>query len=281
VATIVILGAGELGGALARQLAAADVVATVVLVDDSGKIAEGKALDIRQAAPIDQYTTDVKGTTELSAVIGAAFLIVADRASTGSEWQSEEGLTFLKRVAEFNGTAPIVCAGAAQMSIVERGVREQGFSRTRLLGSAPEALRSAIVSMTALEAGCDPCDVSLTVVGRPPQQLVVPWEDASIAGRRATAVLSPPAITRLESRLTRLWPPGPMTLASAATRLVRAALQRSTRTCSAFVSMGRDDGQSGPTAILPVLMEPSGIRSVIRPELSARDRVRLDSVLSA
>ena len=57
VATTVILGAGDLGGALARQLAAADVVSTVVLVDEAGSVAQGKALDIRQASPVDRYST--------------------------------------------------------------------------------------------------------------------------------------------------------------------------------------------------------------------------------
>jgi len=40
VRSIAILGAGELGGALARQLAAADVAARIVLVDSAGTVAE-------------------------------------------------------------------------------------------------------------------------------------------------------------------------------------------------------------------------------------------------
>ncbi len=55
--SIVILGAGELGGALARQLAAADVAAQITLIDSAGSVAAGKALDILQAAPVDGYST--------------------------------------------------------------------------------------------------------------------------------------------------------------------------------------------------------------------------------
>lgn len=280
--TIVILGAGELGGALARQIAAADIVSEVILVDDTGKVAEGKALDVRQAAPVDRYSTVVSGTTEMSAVTSATFLLVADRAATpGAEWQEDVGLALIKRAAEFNQTAPIICAGSSQMNLIERGVREQGFSRQRLVGSAPEAFRSAVISMTALAAGCDAREISLTVVGRPPHQLVVPWEDASIAGRRATSVLTPPMIDRIETRLARLWPPGPFTLAAAATRMLAAAIKRAPTSVSAFVAITREEGRAGRVAILPITMSPEGMASVIAPRLSVRDRVRLETVLQS
>ena len=277
--SVVIIGAGELGGALARQVAAADITPRVTLVDDAGKVAEGKALDIRQAAPVDGYATRLVGTTDESAVVGAAAIVIADRAATTGEWQDDAGVALVRRIAYLNPSAMILCAGAHQLPLIERGVREAGLDRLRLLGSAPEALRSAIISMTALEAGCAPVDVSLTVVGRPPQQSIVPWEDASIAGRRATSVLSPPAITRLEGRLTRMWPPGPFTLASAATRVLSAAARRNHHTLCAFVAVTSDEGDRGRVGMLPVQLDERGIAAVLTPALSTRDRVRLDTAL--
>jgi malate dehydrogenase len=284
VRSIVILGAGELGGALARQLAAADVAARIVLVDSAGTVAEGKALDIRQASPIDGYSTLVEGTTDESAVVGAQLIVVADRAAPSgqpstAEWQDDAGVALVRRALYLNATAPVVCAGARQLDVIERGVKEIGIRRERLFGSAPEALRSAVVSLTALEAQGDPRDISLTVVGRPPSQIIVPWEDASIAGRRATDVLTAPAITRLDGRLTRLWPPGPLTLASAATRVIAAAATRSSRTLSLFVSISRDEGERGRVGMLPARVGVTGIAAVLDPNLSTRDRVRLDSAL--
>ena len=49
---IAIIGAGELGGALAHVLARRHAAAAVHLIDDSGRVAEGKALDLMQAAAI-------------------------------------------------------------------------------------------------------------------------------------------------------------------------------------------------------------------------------------
>jgi malate dehydrogenase len=284
VRSIVILGAGELGGTLARQLAAADVAARIVLVDSAGTVAEGKALDIRQASPVDGYSTLVEGTTDESAVVGAQLIVVADRAAPSgqpstAEWQDDAGVALVRRALYLNATAPVVCAGARQLEVIERGVKEIGIRRERLFGSAPEALRSAVVSLTALEAQGDPRDISLTVVGRPPSQIIVPWEDASIAGRRATDVLTPPALTRLDGRLPRLWPPGPLTLASAATRVIAAAATRSGRALSLFVSVSGDEGDRGRVGMLPARVGIDGIAAVLAPSLSTRDRVRLDSAL--
>jgi malate dehydrogenase len=280
VPTAVIIGAGDLGGALARQLAAVDAVSNVTLVDEAGGVAHGKALDIRQAAPVDRYSTVVVGATAFDAVVGASAIVIADRGGAQGEWRDDGGVGLLGRVARLNTAAPIVCAGATQAPLVERAVRELGVSRSRIFGTAPEALRSAVIALAALEAGCAATDISLTVLGRPPDQIIVPWEDASIAGRRASSILTPPAVTRLDARLARLWPPGPLTLASAATRAIQSALSRAPRTLCAFVSVTREEGSLGIVGMLPVMLSPTGIAAVATPVLSTRDRVRLESALS-
>jgi malate/lactate dehydrogenase len=280
VRSIVIVGAGELGGALARQIAAARIASTIVLVDEAGKVAEGKALDIMQAAPIDGYTSALSGTSDESTAVTADAIVIADRHAAASvEWQDEPGLALIRRVAQLNPRAMILCAGARQLSLIDRAVHESGLAAARIVGSAAEAFRSAVVSIAALEAGCDPGDVCLTVVGRPPNQIIVPWDEGAVAGRRATEVLSPPAITRLDARLPRLWPPGPLALASAATEFLRAAATRSRRTLCAIVAATAVD-QPRTTGMLPVTIGAGGGVTIVAPTLSTRDRVRLQTALS-
>jgi malate/lactate dehydrogenase len=273
---VVILGAGELGGALARQIAAADIAARVVLVDDAGRVAEGKALDIRQAAPVDGYSTDVVGSADEAAVVTADAIVIADRFASGTEWLQDAGAALIRRATHLNRAAMVICAGAHQGELVERSVREAGIDPRRLVGSAPEALRSAVMALTALEAGGVPTEISLTVIGRPPRDIIVPWENAAIGGRRASDALSPPAITRLDGRLAKLWPPGPYALAAAATRFLHAASTRSPVTLCAFaVAAGTPDR----VGMLPVTMNASGIAAVLSPALTARDQVRLETAL--
>lgn len=276
--TVAIIGAGDIGGALARQLAAVDLVSRIVIVDDLASVAAGKALDVQQSAPVDGYHTTLTGTADLAAVVGAVAVVIADGAKAPvTEWKDEAGLALVKRVAGLNQRAPIVCAGPSQGSLVEKAVSEAGIPRTRVFGSAPEALRAAVIALTALEAGAAPIDISLSVLGRPPQQIVVPWDEASIAGRTATQVLSAAQIQRLDARIARLWPPGPYTLASATTRVLQAALTRSPRVHAALVTSTREEAKYGRAAMMPVTFEPSGIATFVTPALSTRDRVRFET----
>lgn len=301
-ATVVILGAGDIGGALARQLAALDLVSRIVIVDDLANVAAGKALDVAQSGPVDGYHTALSGTNDVAAVVGAVAVVVADRAGSSppafatatagkqapkpsspheAEWQDATGLALVKRAAELNQSAPIVCAGVRQASLIEQGVNEAGISRLRLFGSAAEALRSAVVAITALDANASPTDISLSVLGRPPQHVIVPWDEAAISGRSATNVLSAAQLARLDARIARLWPPGPYALAGAATSVIKNALMRSARVHAALVAVTRHEGLPGRSAMMPVTLQPSGIASLVAPALSARDRVRFETTMRA
>lgn len=289
--TVAIIGAGDIGGALARELARLDMVSRIVIVDDLANIAAGKALDIAQSAPVDGYHTAMAGTHDVAAVVGAAAIVIADRAGSGSqalkpsspqdsEWQADEGLAVLRRVAGLNQKAFIVCAGSKQASIIEKGVNEAGVARVRLFGSAAEALRSAVIAITAAEANAAPSDIALSIVGRPPQHVIVPWDEASIGGRCATNVLSAAQLARLDGRIARLWPPGPYALAGAAARLVQTAITRSPRVHTAQVAVTREEGVPGRSAMMPVTLQPSGIASLVAPSLSTRDRVRFETTMA-
>ena len=277
-----IAGAGDIGGAAARELAALDLISRIVIIDDLANVAAGKALDVAQSAPVDGYHTSLSGTSDVAAVVGALAIVIADRAAPPvAEWTDENGLALLRRVAGLNQGAPIVCAGARQASIVEKAVNEAGLARTRVFGSAPEALRSAVIAITSAEAGVAPSDIALSVLGRPPQQIIVPWDEASIGGRCATNVLSAAQLARLDARIARLWPPGPYALASAATRIIRTALTRSARVHAALVAVTRDEGMPGRSAMMPVTLDPKGIATLVPPSLSTRDRVRFETTMRA
>ena len=58
---IAIIGAGELGGSVAHVVARQNLAPTICLIDDAGRVAEGKALDISQAAPIEGFATMLSG----------------------------------------------------------------------------------------------------------------------------------------------------------------------------------------------------------------------------
>ena len=133
--SIVILGAGELGGALARQIAAADFVHRVTMVDGARTIAEGKALDITEAAPIDGYSTSVRGTDDESATVDADGVILADQAdSAGDEWHGDGGLALLGRVAYLNPVPSFFARALARWTLSNVASASSAFAVSACLG---------------------------------------------------------------------------------------------------------------------------------------------------
>ena len=278
---VAIVGAGELGGLVAHVLACRDAVAEIRLVDDSdgsSRVAIGKGLDIMQAGPVERFATRVSGSGDLSSVGGSTVVVLADRVR-GGEWQGEDGLQLVERLRGLAPDAIVLCAGAGQRDLLERGVRELHMPRARLVGSAPEALAAAARAIVALEADGSARDVALSVVGVPPDQITVPWEDATIGGLGATRVLMEPARRRIAARMPLLWPPGPYALASAATKIIEAVVGRSRTGAICFVGPDDSAGQRTRAAALPVRLGRRGIEAVVLPQLNAHDRVALENAM--
>jgi malate dehydrogenase len=72
---IALIGAGMIGGTLAH-LAAMRELGDIVLFDIAEGIPEGKALDIAQAGPVDDFDASLKGTSDYADIAGADVCIV-------------------------------------------------------------------------------------------------------------------------------------------------------------------------------------------------------------
>jgi len=104
--TVAIIGAGDIGGATAQALASRDRVSRVWLVDASASAAAGKALDIQQAGAVTGSHTRLDGTDDESRLVGCTVCVIADRFGRRSgEWQGENGLSMLTRIAPSLGGA--------------------------------------------------------------------------------------------------------------------------------------------------------------------------------
>src|SRR5471032_3191982 len=72
---IALVGAGNIGGTLALLIALKDL-GDVVLFDIVEGVPQGKALDIAQASPIEDFDARVTGTNDYAQLAGADVVIV-------------------------------------------------------------------------------------------------------------------------------------------------------------------------------------------------------------
>jgi malate dehydrogenase len=74
---ITVVGAGNVGATCANCIAQKELANEVILVDIKEGLAEGKALDMWQTAPINYYDTRVKGVTnDYSATAGSEVVVI-------------------------------------------------------------------------------------------------------------------------------------------------------------------------------------------------------------
>ena len=276
--TIAIIGAGPLGGALARTLAGRARVGEVRLIDPEGRVAEGKALDVLQSSPVEPFNTRVTAATTYAAAAGADTIVLADLVS-GEEIGGETGLALLRQLGRMETAAPFLFAGGLQRELMTRAITELHLAPRRLLGSAPLALESAVRAVTAAVMDASPADLSIGVAGVPPRDAVIGWESATAFHRPIAEVLAPHHLSQLTSRLPALWPPQPYTLASAAARVAEALVEGSRRryTCFAAIDVmgtGRD-----LIAAVPIEIVKGGVGRTLEPALSRHERTAFENGL--
>jgi malate dehydrogenase len=277
---VAIIGAGEIGGAVARALASRARVDAVRLIDDNAAVAAGKALDLMQSGPISGSDTRIDGAADLASAAGASAIVLADPVGA-AEWSGEAALGTLRRLKAggYLDGAVLVCAGAAHHAVMQQAFDELGLPRRRVIGSAPESLAAAARALVAIEAGAASNQVALMVIGRPPHKIVVPWNEASVGGYSVTSVLTAPQLNQVERRLRGLWPTGPTALGTSAALFCESVVTGSRRIFSAFVSLDRDNGTQAPVCAWPVSIGASGLERATTPVLSGRDQVVVDEVL--
>jgi malate dehydrogenase len=289
-ATVALIGAGDIGGACAHALAAYDRVGRILMIDPAVNAAAGKALDIQQAGAISGFHARLHATDDESRAVGCAAYVIADRFAAGSpEWQGEDGLALIRRVEGFSPDAPIVFAGARQAELIQASSREARVAARRLIGSATEAFASAVAAIVAMEAMCSVNEVSVAVLGTPPgtrpqraervEGFVVPWSDASIGGYALERVVSPVQLRRIDARVARLWPPAPYALGAAAASIVNAVVQASRRSYNVLTVLGGEFGVRDRVGAVPALLASPGVVHTRVPALNTRERVQLDTAL--
>ena len=271
-AIVAIIGAGPLGGTLAHTLAARSRVDEVRLVDPEGRVAEGKALDIQQSAPVEQWTTRISASTSVAAAAGAGVIVFADFVKTG-ELTGDAGLAIVRQLARMDTTAPLLFAGGLQRDLMAFTLGELHVAPRRLLGSAPLALEASVRAVAAALIDGSPADLAIGVSGVPPRDVAIGWDAATAFNQPIGTVLAPHHLASIAARVPALWPPARYTLGSAAARVAEALANGSRRRYTCFAAVDRR------IVAVPVEIEKGGIKRTLDPALSRHERTIFENGL--
>lgn len=276
---VAIVGAGPIGGALAHALAERSRVDEIRLIDLEGRVAEGKALDIRQSSPVQLFNARVTGVTSLAAAAGAGAIVFADFAA-GGEIAGETGLSTVRQISRMDASAPLLFAGGGQRELMQVTVDELHVPARRLIGSAPLALESAVRALAAALLDASPADLAIGVAGVPPRAAVIGWDAATAFNQPISSVLPAHQIASISARLAALWPPSPYTLAAAGARVAEALIGGSRRRYTCFAAIDSAWVGRARIAAVPVEIVRGGIGRTLEPALSRHERTAFENGIS-
>jgi malate dehydrogenase len=274
---VAILGAGELGGAIAHALAGRGWVREITLVDDAADVATGKALDILQTGPIDRLDVRVGAAGDLLSAAGASVIVLADAVGSG-EWRDDRGLALVDRLVRAGTAAAFVFAGPNQTTLMRAAARELGVAADRMVGTAPAAVVSTVRALVGLETGGAGAGVSVTVGGRPPT-FVVAWSSATTSGSLVTDRVPAHRLLAVGQSLKRFWPPSARAIAAPTTRVIEAFVRGSRDLHQALTILDGDFGSRGGVAMMPLSIGPGRVLARVMPSLSPQERTEIENTI--
>jgi malate dehydrogenase len=271
VSIVSIIGAGPIGGSVAHRLAQHGRISAVRLIDSNGPLASGKALDIRQAGPVERFDTPISSSDDVLSAVGSPVIIIADDSANGP-WDDERGLGLVQRLLRAGTTAALVFAAPSHVALMEKVYRELGVPADRLVGTASSAVIGATRALAGLELNA--ASVRLTLVGRPPA-LVAGWTAATADGSFLVDRVAAHRLSAISQALPKLWPPGPYAIGSATAEVVEALVCGSRRLIPAMTIIDGDLGVRATAVMLPLELGRHRVLSHIVPSLSPQERTAM------
>lgn len=204
---VTIFGAGNVGATCAHVLAQRDI-ADVCLIDIVEGMPQGKALDIRQAGPLQDFGVEVTGSNDYAACKDSDVVVVTaglarkpgmDRMELlGKNTNIVAGIA--KAIRENAPGAVIVMVTNPLDVMTYVAWKVSGFPRERVVGMAGVLDSARFRAFIAMELGVSVVDVSAMVLGGHGDTMVPLPRFSTVNGVSIKELMSPEAIQRLSDR---------------------------------------------------------------------------------
>jgi len=201
---ISIVGAGSVGSSLAERVLARGL-ADVVLVDVAGNLAEAKALDLTDAAPLMGYKRKITGTNNYREISGSGIVVVT-AGFPRQPGMSRDDLISKNRmiVSAVAGSVKEFAPGAILVIITNPldvmtylAYKEIACDRRRILGMAGNLDTARFKALLAEEIGASPEVIETFVLGSHGDTMVPLVSRTCVEGKPLDKVLRKAAIKQL------------------------------------------------------------------------------------
>lgn len=295
---VTVVGAGNVGATCANVLAHKEIANEIVLLDIKEGFAEGKALDIWETSPINQYDSRTIGSTNDYAKTAGSEVVVITSGLPRKPGMSRDDLIatnagIVKMVTEniikYSPDAKIICVSNPLDVMTYCAFLTANVKSENVFGMAGVLDTARYRSFLALELGVSPKDIQAVLMGGHGDTMVPLPRYTTVGGIPVTEMIEEAKLNEIIERTkfgggeivkllgTSAWyAPG-----AAAAQMVEAIVRDQKRVFPVCTWLKGEYGMENIYLGVPVILGKGGIEKIIELDLNDEEKAMLNESAEA
>jgi malate dehydrogenase len=287
-AKVTVIGSGNVGATCANVLAHKDIVKEIVVLDIQGKMAEGKALDTWQQAPIDSYSTTLIGTDNYELTANSDIVVITagiprkpgmtrdDLVATNARIVG----SVIENITKYSPNPIIIVVSNPLDVMTYAAYKKAGLHKSRVIGMAGVLDTARYRAFLATELGVSPKDIQAILMGGHGDTMVPLPRYTTVSGIPVTELID---AAKLDAIITRTKNGGGELVAlmgtsawyapgAAAAQMVEAIVKDEKRIFPCCAYLEGEYGIDGFCVGVPTKLGKNGIEQIIELQLNAEEK---------
>ena len=294
---ITIVGAGNVG-AFAAARASAEELGDLVLVDVVDGMAQGKALDLAEAAPLLNFDAVLVGTDGYDATAGSDVVVITAGLPRKPGMTRDDLLakneaimtSVVEQIAPRSPNAVLIIVSNPLDAMCHVAKKVSGFPKQRVVGMAGVLDTARFRAFVGMELGVSVQDIAALVLGGHGDTMVPLPKYCTVGGIPVEMLISP---DRLEAIVARTRQAGGEIVsllktgsaffspAAAAIEMAKAVLKDKKRLLPCAAYLEGEYGYDGIYLGVPVILGAGGVEKIIELDLNDEQKRQLDHSAAA
>jgi len=291
---ITVVGAGNVGASTA-QLAAAARLGDIVLIDIVEGLAEGKALDIAEAAPVGLYDCKVVGTRDWALTTESDIVVITSGLARKPGMSRDDLLAkntaivkdVSQQVARYSPASIVIVVCNPLDAMVYTAAKVTDFAKNKIMGMAGALDAARFCCFLGAELGVSVEQIKCVLMGGHGDDMVPLPRFTSVGGIPISHLLDEAKIAGLIDRtrnggieIVNLMGSSAFYTPAAGAAKMAEAILRDTKTlvsCCAYCDAEYDAG--GYFVGVPAILGANGVERVIELDLNQTERAQFQKSL--
>jgi malate dehydrogenase len=291
---VTVVGAGNVGATCADVLAYREIAEEIVLIDIKEGVAEGKALDIFQKAPINQYDSRTVGSTGDYSKTANSDVVVITSGLPRKPGMTRDDLietnagivkSVTENVVKHSPNAIIIVVSNPLDVMTYQAHLTSGLHRNKVIGMAGILDTARYRAFLAEELNISPKEIQAILMGGHGDTMVPLPRYTTVAGIPVTELIAKDKLDAIIERTkfgggelvklmgTSAWyAPG-----AAAAQMVEAILKNQRRVFPVCIKLDGEYGIDDCYLGVPVILGKNGVEKVIELDLNAEEKALLET----